>query len=50
MYSASALAANTIVRSAVGAGFPMFTVQSWSHLFTDLAGGGLMTTLPQCMM
>ncbi|TFK23893.1 multidrug transporter [Coprinopsis marcescibilis] len=32
MYSASALAANTIVRSAVAAGFPLFTVQMFTNL------------------
>ncbi|KAJ2916645.1 hypothetical protein MD484_g3772, partial [Candolleomyces efflorescens] len=32
MYSASALAANTIVRSAVAAAFPLFTVQMFNNL------------------
>ncbi|KAI0030043.1 MFS polyamine transporter [Vararia minispora EC-137] len=32
MYAASALAANTIVRSAVGAAFPLFTTQMYSGL------------------
>lgn len=32
MYSASALAANTIVRSAVGAAFPLFTAQMFHGL------------------
>ena len=32
MYAASALAANTIVRSAVGAAFPLFTVQMFDNV------------------
>jgi MFS transporter, DHA1 family, multidrug resistance protein len=32
MYSASALAANTIVRSAIGAAFPLFTVQMFTKV------------------
>ena len=32
MYSASAFAANTIVRSAVGAAFPLFTVQMFTNV------------------
>ncbi|KAI0061389.1 MFS polyamine transporter [Artomyces pyxidatus] len=32
MYSASAFSANTIVRSAVGAAFPLFTVQMFENL------------------
>lgn len=32
MYSASAFAANTIIRSAVGAAFPLFTVQMYEGL------------------
>ncbi|EAU86587.2 multidrug transporter [Coprinopsis cinerea okayama7 len=32
MYAASALAANTVVRSAVAAGFPLFTTQMFNNL------------------
>ena len=32
MYSASAFAANTILRSAVGAAFPLFTVQMFNGM------------------
>jgi MFS transporter, DHA1 family, multidrug resistance protein len=32
MYSASAFAANTMLRSAVGAAFPLFTVQMYTKL------------------
>jgi DHA1 family multidrug resistance protein-like MFS transporter len=32
MYAASALAANTIIRSAVGAAFPLFTTQMFRGL------------------
>lgn len=47
MYSASALAANTIVRSAVGAAFPLFTTQMYTRLgvnwaSTLIAGIGLL--------
>ncbi|KAI0049050.1 MFS general substrate transporter [Auriscalpium vulgare] len=37
MYAASAFAANTIVRSAVGAAFPLFTVQMFENLGTNWA-------------
>jgi hypothetical protein len=37
MYSASAFAANTIVRSAVGAAFPLFTVQMFTNLGVNWA-------------
>ena len=32
MHSASALAANTVIRSAVAAAFPLFTVQMFNRL------------------
>ena len=41
MYSSSAFAANTIVRSAVAAAFPLFTVQ----MFTALGVGGACSLL-----
>ena len=36
MYSASAFAANTVIRSATAASFPLFTVQ----LFTNVSRSG----------
>ncbi|KZT25535.1 MFS general substrate transporter [Neolentinus lepideus HHB14362 ss-1] len=38
MYSASAFAANTVVRSAVAAAFPLFTVQMFTNLGVNWAG------------
>ncbi|KAI0051196.1 MFS polyamine transporter [Auriscalpium vulgare] len=38
MYAASAFAANTMVRSAVAAAFPLFTVQMFENLGIDWAG------------
>lgn len=38
MYSASAFAANTFIRSAVAAGFPLFTVQMFTKLGVNWAG------------
>ncbi len=35
MYSASALAANTVIRSAVAAGFPLFTNQLFTNVRTN---------------
>ena len=37
MYSASALAANTVVRSAVAAAFPLFTTQMFLNLGVNWA-------------
>jgi DHA1 family multidrug resistance protein-like MFS transporter len=37
MYSASAFAANTAIRSAVAAGFPLFTVQMFHRLGVNWA-------------
>jgi len=36
MYSASALAANTVIRSAVAAAFPLFTVQMFTNVRSPL--------------
>jgi hypothetical protein len=37
VYAASALAANTIVRSAVAAAFPLFTVQMFDGVRSSLS-------------
>ena len=37
MYAASALAANTVIRSAVAAGFPLFTTQMFTNLGVNWA-------------
>jgi hypothetical protein len=48
MYSASALAANTLVRSAVAAAFPLFTIQMFHKvrpIFQDRMSSRLISNI-----